>query len=103
MSDLISLCRLERENTGLRERLLDLASMLDKIKLVEYMEKNNVSSFVLGKYILTFCSFRSWSLDSWVRTRSPVTIVLETWTRTTTPARKTGKEYQVLVLVIQYM
>ena len=97
MSDLISLFRLERENTGLRERLLDLASMLDKIKLVEYMEKNNVSSFVLGKYILTCHSFRSWSLDRWASTRSPVTIALETWTRITTPAGKTGKEYWVLV------
>ena len=45
--DLSFVFRLERENTGLRERLLDLASMLDKIKLVDYMEKNDVSSIVL--------------------------------------------------------
>ena len=47
MSDLSSCFRLERENTGLRERLLDLASMLDKIKLVEYMEKKNVRNITL--------------------------------------------------------
>jgi len=38
----MKIARLERENTGLRERLLDLASMLDKIKLVEYMEINKI-------------------------------------------------------------
>jgi len=36
------IARLERETNGLRERLLDLASMLEKSKLVEYMEKNNI-------------------------------------------------------------
>ena len=52
-SDLISFCRLERESTGLRERLLDLAGMLDKVKLTDYMEKNRVCS-MLGSFHTTF-------------------------------------------------
>ena len=35
--------RLERENKSLRERLLDMASMVDKERLSDYMGKNNVS------------------------------------------------------------
>ena len=35
--------RLERENKSLRERLVDMASMVDKDRLSEYTEKNNVS------------------------------------------------------------
>merc|ERR1712129_184089 len=34
--------RLERENKSLRERLLDMASMVDKDRLSEYMGKNNI-------------------------------------------------------------
>jgi len=41
------IARLERENTGLRERLLDLASMLEKSMLDEYMEKNNIQELEL--------------------------------------------------------
>ena len=33
---------MERENQALRERLTDLASMLEKSKLDEYMGNNNV-------------------------------------------------------------
>merc|ERR1719318_1368112 len=36
------IARLERENCAFRERLLDLASMLDKSKLVQYMENKNI-------------------------------------------------------------
>jgi len=54
--------RLERENTGLRERLLDLASMLDKSKLSEYMEKNKILELGLVGEEVVFDSHQE-SLD----------------------------------------